>query len=216
MMRTTHAQTDQLGFDGLLVEAETENEDRIFRRQTAHLPGTMFVALPFFARLIDDHHAAMMTADVDETMRLREEAHRLAQKLNGGDGGILADDNAPGCVLARETAADPGTVPLWGQQGAFIVEAAGCRVRIEIDGVFGIGAAFGYWLGFSAHAIDRDEPFISPTGYRRFLGLSGTPAPGITPDEFARRIIERHVAKQMGGKLVAIEPICGRARVPAE
>lgn len=57
----------------------------------------------------------MFNARVDEVMRLRGEAHDLARKLNDGDPGILAGDDAPGCVLARESAAVSGIVPLWGQ-----------------------------------------------------------------------------------------------------
>lgn len=97
-------------------------------------------------------------------------------------------------MLARLTAAEPGTVPLWGQEGEFVIEVTGMRVRIEMDGMFGIGAGFSPWMNFSAHAVDWDKPFLSETGYRSFMGMHAALVPGFTPDAFAREVIAAHVA----------------------
>ena len=196
----------QLGFDALLEDAATVNRARAFERSTGHLPGTFPEAVAHYRALLAKHHAAMLAADVDETMRLRKEADSLALRLNHGDPGILAGPDAPGCALARETAAAPGSVPLWGQQGSFIVTVSGARVRIEMEGIFGIGGSFVYWLGFAAHAVDRDRPFISQTGYRSFLGIHADAVPGMTPDAFATKVLAAHVAKELKGRLVAIAP----------
>ncbi len=118
-------------------------------------------------------------------MTLRGEARSLALRLNGGERGILADEDAPGCVLERESAAPPGAVPLWGQKGAFIVTVAGMRVRVALHGVFGIGSWSGFWPGFAAHAVDWDKPFLSETGYRSFLGIYAPPC--FRPDARALR-----------------------------
>ena len=195
---------DQLGFDALLSEAETDNRTRKFERETAHLPGTMAEAIPYFQELIERNHAAMLAADEQETRRLHTEAHNLAVKLNGGDGGILAHDDAPGYVLERATAPDPGAVPLWGQTGAFTIEAAGKAVRIDMQGMFGIGSGWGFWPGFAARAVDPDKPFLSETGYRSFLGVHADPVPGLTPDIFAAKIIEAYVERELRGKLLPI------------
>lgn len=203
-MRTKTRQQDQLGFEALLRDAERTNHDRRVAAATGHLPATMADALPFFRTLIEAHHDAMLRAAVDEVMRCREEAHTLAVKLNGGAPGILAGDDSSGHVLARETAAAAGAVPLWGQTGDFIVTAAGVRVRVEMDGMFGLGTAFGFWPGFSARAVELDRPFISETGYRSFIGLHAEPVPRLTPDAFAGRVIAGHVARGMKGKLVSI------------
>ena len=48
------------------------------------------------------------------------------------------------------------------------------------------------------------SPYLSPTGYRSFLGLHGEPAPGLQPDEFCRRVIEAYVERELTGKLVPI------------
>lgn len=115
---------------------------------------------------------------------------------------MIADEDSPGCVLARETAA-ASDAPLWGRQGAFEITASGARVRIEMEGLFGI-ASSSHWLGFAAHAVDWDQPFISATGYRSFLGCSVEIAPGVSPDAFCARTIETRVSREMTGRLVAI------------
>ncbi len=132
--------TRQLGFNDLLASADADNHARQFERRTAHLPGTAEEALPFFRDLLERHNAAMSAGDVVKTMRMRDEAHDLAQKLNGGEPGILAHDDAPGRVLERETAATPGMLPLWGQAGEFVVTVGSMRVRIVMEGVFGTAA----------------------------------------------------------------------------
>jgi hypothetical protein len=199
--------SDQLGFDALLGAAQADNNARKLARETAHLPGTMEEAIPYFRILIRQHHAAMLAADVDEVMRLRGEADLLALRLNNGERGILADEHAPGCVLARETAAATGEVPLWGQEGDFIVTVAAMRVRIELDGMYGLGIHHLFWPGFAAHAVDEDRPFLSETGYRSFIGIHADPAPGLATDEFVSKIITTYVTRELKGRLRAIKPL---------
>jgi len=196
---------DQLGFDALLAEAETVNRQHEIARETAHLPGTMAEALPFYRDLLDRHHAAMMAADVETALALREEARTLAVKLNGGRNGILAGDDAPGCLLARENAAMPGAVPHWGQRGDFEIDHNGMRVRVRMDGIFGIGASAGFWLGFEAFAADPSRPFLSETGYRSFLGCGMELAPDVTPETFAATVIGHYVAHELKGRLKTIQ-----------
>lgn len=198
--------TGQLGFDALLGEADAANAALRFERATGHLPGNYAEAIPFYRNLIEQHHAAMLAANVEAVMGMRQEAHALALRLNGGEPGILAHDDAPGYVLARETAAPEGSVPLWGQDGAFTVDVSGMSVRIEMDGMFGIGSTALFWPGFAARAVDPDAPFLSETGYRSFLGLAAAPVSGMTPDGFACEAIAAHVRRALKGKLLTIEP----------
>jgi len=197
---------DQLGFEALLSASDADNERRRQKRELARLPGNMEEALPFYRALIDRHHAAMLAGDSVAVQRIRDEADGLALKLNNYEPGILADDDAPGCVLERLTGAADGAVPLWGQTGTFVIERAGMRVRIEIQGLFGIGSGAMSWLGFSAHAVDFDKPFLSETGYRSFLGVGGALVPGHTPESFCAAIIEAYVARELKGKLRMIAP----------
>jgi hypothetical protein len=215
MRARSRPQPEQLGFAGLLAEAEQSNDRRNQERATAHLPSTKEEALPFFRALIERHHAAMLAADMATVTALRDEANRLATKLNNFEPGILADENAPGCVLDRETRAPSGKIPLWGQSGEFEIAACGMRVHIDLDGLFGIGARFMPWHGFSAHAVEWDKPFLSETGYRSFLGLSGELHPGMTPDTFVREVIVAHVRRELKGKLLRIKPEY-RARAEAK
>lgn len=197
---------NQLGFDALLGEAETDNFIRQQERTTAHLPGTMDAALPFYRDLITRHHAAMVAGEQETVMEMRGEAHLLAEKLNGYDPGILAGPDAPGYVLERETRAADGAVPLWGQTGSFVIACDGMRVRVEMEGMFGIGASSMPWLGFAVHAVDLDRPFLSETGYRSFLGIVAEFRPGFTPDGFAAEVIDQHVKRDLKGRLFAIRP----------
>lgn len=197
---------EQLGFEALLESAAQDNRKRKAERETAHLPRTIEEAIPFYRLLIRQHHAAMFAADVDRAMSLRREARLLAVRLNDGEPGILAGEEAPACVLARRTAAAPGAVPLWGQEGEFVVDVNGMRVRIELDGMFGIGSFCSFWPGFAARAVDQDRPFLSETGYRSFLGVYASPVPELTPELYVAKVIAGYVARENKGKLLAIEP----------
>jgi hypothetical protein len=205
-MRNPKTIETQLGFDGLLASAETANTARQEERACAHLPGSMNAGVPFLRGLIERHHQAMVAGDAELVQALREDAHRLALKLNAFDPGILADDDAAGRVLDRETAAPSGTLPLWGQSGIFEITCIGMRVSIEMDGIFGIGASSTAWLGFAAHAVEPDRPFLSETGYRSFLGVGGTLQPGFTPATFAAAVVAAHVQRELKGKLLLIKP----------
>jgi hypothetical protein len=195
---------NQLAFDALLNDAEQQHVDRQWEKAAGHLPATMEDALPFFRALLERHHAAMLAVDVEQVRRIRTEADLLAVKLNGRCRGYLATETSPGCVLRRETQSEDGTVPLWGQKGSFMLEFDTFSVRIETPGIFG-GLHFDrFWLGFDAHAIDRDRPFISESGFRSFLSVGATTWPNITVDIFCRGIIDAHVRDVLKGNLVAI------------
>jgi len=139
------------------------------------------------------------------SIRDRMIGRKLLIPLNDGEPGILAGPDAPGCQLASLTSAPMGAVPLWGQEGSFILQLPKVRVRIEMDGIFGIGGRFCPWMNFSAHAVDWDRPFISETGYRSFMRLHAAVVPGVTPDGFARLVLEAHIKGELKGKLVQIE-----------
>ncbi len=205
MTASFKTQPQQLGFDALLDSAAADNQSRKHQRACAHLPDTIAEAVPFLRALIDRHHAAMLAGDAVTVERFREEAHQLAFKLNNYEPGILADDDSPGCVLDRLTQAPEGAFPLWGQAGSFVIECASMRVHIEMDGFFGIASRYSSWMGFAAHAVDRNAPFLSETGYRSFLGCGGALVPGHTPDSFATGIIAAHLRTELKGKLRLIK-----------
>jgi len=196
----------QLGFDALLAASEADNLRKRQEREHAHLPGNLEEALPFYRAVLEKHHAAMLADEGSTVRQLRDEAHSLAVKLNNYEPGILAHEDAPGCALARLTCAPDGAVPLWGQSGTFVVSCGSMKVRIEMEGIFGIGAGFMSWLGFSAHAVDWEKPFLSETGYRSFLGVGGALEPGYTVERFCAAIIDAYVTRELKGKLRMIAP----------
>lgn len=196
----------QLGLDALMEKADADNVTRRFDRETGHLPSNYDAAIPFYRGLIEQHHAAMVAADADEMMRLREEAYHLALRPNGGEPGTLANDDSPGYVLARSTRAVPGTFPLRGQEGDFLVTVGTMRVRIVMNGMFGIASSTCYWPGFGAYAVDQDRPFLSEAGFRSFLGIHADLRPGLTTEKFAHKVIETYVAQELKGKLHTIKP----------
>lgn len=179
--------SEQLSFAALFEEAA-------FEQKTSHLPAAMAEALPFFRRLIERHHAAMIGADFVLAQAINDEAHDLAVKLNHGDPAILADDDSPGSVLENETRAPSGEIPLWGQVGDFIVEGKGMKARIEMEGIFGLAAS--PIPGFCAQAIEFDKPFLSETGFRSFLGERARPAKGMLPNEFAAAVIGAYLERR--------------------
>lgn len=92
-------------------------------------------------------------------------------------------------------------MPLWGQCGTFTIRACG-----GMEAVFGIGASFTYWPGFSAHAVvDPDAPFLPSTGYRSFLGIHADPLAGLNPDELCAQIIGQFVNRELKGKLFTVK-----------
>lgn len=195
---------EQLGFDALLETAAQDNISRNFEKETAHLPSDWTEAIAYHRRQIECHNDAMLANDFDAAMAIRNDAYLLARKLNGGAPGILAGEDAPGCVLARKAAAKDGCVPLWGQDGAFEMQAAGLALNVEMNGMFGIGATAMPYLGFSVRAVDCTEPFLSETGYRSFLGVSVVPEMGMATADFVCRVVELHVATELKGKLLSV------------
>lgn len=85
-------------------------------------------------------------------------------------------------------------------------------LRVDMGGLFGIGATAMPFLGFSVRAVDAEKPFLSATGYRSFLGVSVEPWRGITTDGFVRRAVELHVEQELKGRLLRIDPQYFRKR----
>lgn len=203
-MRRASPPTTQLGFDTLLAEADRKNAAAIRDTRYPGFPDTMPEAVAYCRTLIERHHGFMTAADLDNAMACRQEAHALALHLNGGDPGILAGPEAAGCVLDAATAAPEGSIPLWGQAGDFVLTISGMQVRIDLDGVFGIGATALPFPGFAAHVVDRAAPFLSDTGFRSFLGFHMPLTPGLSVESYIRTAIAHQIKTDLKGRLVRI------------
>jgi hypothetical protein len=176
-------------------------DDILEQEETAALPSTMDDGIAYYRALLEKHHEAMFAGDEATAMAIREEGNRLAVKLNNGEPGILGGADAPGYVLMRETAAQQGTVPMWGQRGDFTVTIDDMPVHIVMDGMMGACASMDIWPGFSANVVEPEKPFISETGYRSFLGVHADFVPGLTPDVFVSEVIAGHIKGACKGKL---------------
>jgi len=186
---------EQLNFFNVFATAAEETA-------SAHLPSTMESAIPIYREMLAQYHAAMLAADRGQAARIEEEARKLALRLNGYEPGIIADDDSPGNVLKRDTAAAPGDVPLWGQAGYFVIDVAGLKVRVETKGLFGIGGA----SGFSANAVDLNQPFLSETGFRSFLGVAFDHQSGLAFDTFVCEVLRAYFERDLKGRLRPIQP----------
>jgi len=176
--------------------------DDIFeQKEAASLPSTMEDGIAHYRALLEKHHNAMLAGDEATAMAMREEGNRLAVTLNKGEPGILGGPDAPGYVLMRETAALPGAVPMWGQEGDFTVTVDDMPVHIVMDGMMGICATMNVWPGFSANVVETEKHFLSETGYRSFLGVHADLVPGLTPDAFVREVIAAHIKGPCKGRL---------------
>jgi len=173
--------------------------------ETASLPSTMEGGIAHYWALLKNHHDAMLSADEATAMAIREEANHLAVKLNKGEPGILGGPDAPGYLLMRETAAQPGTVPMWGQRGDFTVIIDEMPAHIVMDGMIGACASMDIWPCFSANVVEPEKPFLSETGYRSFLGVHADLVPGLTLDAFVRDVIAAHIKGACKGKLRPVE-----------
>jgi hypothetical protein len=177
-----------------------EFEQAAFDRKTAHLPDNYDAAIPHFRDLCRRFDAAILAADTSGFDAILHEADDLAIRLNGGTRfGIKADDHSPCNVLECETRASASETPIWGQAGEVIIEIAGCKVRAEVGGIYGIG-----FPSFSAHAIEWDKPFISETGCRSFLGYPSHFGGGVSVEDYVRSTLESYFRNTLKGRLVQI------------
>lgn len=87
------------------------------------------------------------------------------------------------------------------------------RVRIEMDGLLGVGATAMTWLGFSAHAVDKTKPV--PLRHRlselpRGRSLAGKLS--IASDTFVTSVVAAYINREVKGKLRKIVPITSKRK----
>ena len=66
----------------------------------------------------------------------------------------------------------------------------------------GLPSLPGFWLGFSEHAVAFDLPWIADTTSRRLLRIYAEPLPGQPPDVYCSRVIDSHIERELGGRLL--------------
>jgi hypothetical protein len=142
------------------------------------------------------YHAAIM--DGDEPARRAADQRALAALVALNDGelfGFAVKDKAPDQML-DQCAAQPGTVPHWGQRGEFVLTVDAMRVRVSFDP--NLGRSMPAHIGL--HVVDPAKPFISDTGF--WSRWQGDLIAGQMVDEAARVLIEQALAES-GRKMIA-------------
>ncbi|MEN8517803.1 hypothetical protein [Burkholderia sp. RS02] len=109
-------------------------------------------------------HVAVLEANAKAAGAAADRYEAVVWKLNGGTfrgSRDAANPDAAGHLVEQYCSATPGTVPMWGQRGEFLITVSGVRAVVEL------GEGFGrYRVGFAFHVVDADKPFISETGYK--------------------------------------------------
>lgn len=84
----------------------------------------------------------------------------VVYRLNGDTFFGCGTDEGSKTHLLNLLAAEPGRVPGWGQDGEWLTEVGGLRIRVKAR----------HWMGDTASlelfAVDLDQPYLSQTGYR--------------------------------------------------
>lgn len=141
------------------------------------------------------YHAAIIAGDEPARRAADERALVVLVALNDGElFGFAVRDKAPDLML-NDCAAQPGTVPTWGQRGEFILTVDAMRVRVTFDPH--LGRSMPAHIGL--HVVDPGKPFISDTGF--WSRWQGDMIEGQTVDEAARVLIEQALAES-GRKMI--------------
>jgi hypothetical protein len=144
----------------------------------------------------DAYHAAIMDGDESARRAANEQALTALVALNDGElFGFAVTGKAPDLMLDA-LAAQPGTVPNWGQRGEFVLTVDAMRVRVTFDPNLGRSMP----AHIALHVVDPGKPFISDTGF--WSCWQGDMIEGQTVADAARVLIEQALAES-GRKMIA-------------
>ena len=144
-------------------------------------------------------NAAVLAGHLDVLKGQDDALAAVATKLNGGvSRGALADDGLLAAIIARK-APPLGQVPQWGQDGEFLLEVDGIRIRVRAR-----SSNLNVVLHVDLNVVDLDQLFVSETGYRSTY-IWADRSLGLTVDQAVRRDVEQMLAAK-GGKPRMVEP----------
>lgn len=144
-------------------------------------------------------NAAVLAGNLDSLKAQDDALAAVATKLNGGVvRGALGDDGPLAAIIARK-APPLGQVPLWGQDGEFLLEVEGIRIRVRAR-----SSSLNVVLHVDLNVVDLDQLFISETGYRSTY-IWADRSLGLTVDQAVRRDVEQMLSAK-GGKPRMVEP----------
>lgn len=144
------------------------------------------------ARLyLEVFHQAILVGDKRRAKAGALQYENLVRELNGGSHvGSYANELSPGCLLKNQLEAPDGSVPMWGQQGEFIIALPSIKARVRCEDTPRCTQPV---VCFSLHALDPFEPFVSETGFRSIMVEPW----GMTVDAAVRSELERLVGESL-------------------
>jgi hypothetical protein len=161
---------------------QADKHDVEAARIAASLPVSREALLSLARELVKKYHGAILAHDMEGADEASATNEAIIWKLTGGTFFGCKDSESPeagGILVAEHCKAAPGAIPLWGQNGEFLIEVEGVRSVVEVSDGFGDSL----WPQFAFHAVDTKRDFISETGFRSALP---DPHYGMSVDEFAR------------------------------
>lgn len=165
----------------------------------AALPDDLRGLIAVYRDALFQLNEGVVTRDLELIAAADAVIKRAQIKANGGDNFGIAADDSPAEQLRRDAAAPIGTVPLWRQRGMFVLDIDGVPYLVQHD----------EGSSLAVHAMAKDKPFCSETGYRSLdfdLSLSALDAPspgeaeflGETVAQCAGRLIREAIANEDG------------------
>ncbi|WP_234730189.1 hypothetical protein [Acidocella facilis] len=140
------------------IEAATAN-------LAATLPDDRAALLRLARATVQKYNASILACDEVAETEANATYQAIIWKMNGGTFFGCEDsdrEDAGGIVTAQHCAAEPGTIPVWGQRGEFLIVAEGVAAVVELTN----SHSDSLWPHFSFHAVDNKQDFISETGYQ--------------------------------------------------
>lgn len=134
---------------------------------------------------IEAAHQAILDEDEAAFEAAVQQYDGVVYALNGFTFFASETDDGGATRLRTALAAAPGAVPLWGQAGEFLIDHAGVRAIVQMNG------GFGMWGYCSLRAASAGGLFVSDTGFLSLMGKK--PVLTCTVDEAARLWLEAEI-----------------------
>jgi hypothetical protein len=172
------------------MDERSAKRDAAAATVAASMPGDRDGLLAVAKECVELYNNAVLDRADFAALVISERYEAVIWKLNGGTFfGSGAGDESAGTIAMRHCQAVPGVVPMWGQQGEFIISVKDIRCWVKYGG--GLGSVLS--CHFEFNALDLDGPFISETGYRsHFCGS----VRGLTVDAAAAAIFADFLSKE--------------------
>lgn len=136
-------------------------------RAAKSLPDTDAELIQHCRKLLEEYDRTLRAANLGFADDIAEKVRQCCIKLNGGNNFAMKCEPDGGMYRMEQAVRAPfQAVPMWGQPGEFTIEVHGIPARVRYSGLFGTCEH-----GFDVTAVEWDKPFLSPTGYRSFLGI---------------------------------------------